>query len=271
MIRRSVVPVIAMAAAAGCSAGVHNYVQPHAPRYAGTPQAHALGTPVHDDTLSVVSFNIAWAQGVDSALTVLRGEPALRDADVILLQEMDAPATQRMAEALGMHYVYYPATLHPKTRRDFGNAVLSRWPITSDAKIVLPHIARLRRTQRIATAATVRVDGRDVRVYSAHLGTVAEIGFDARRDQLRAVLADAAQHEHVIVGGDMNEPWIGGFAAGFGYAWPTREGPRTALVGRVDHIFLRGLQSAASGTVADNRGASDHRPVWVRATLAASR
>ena len=266
---KSLIPVLATALVAGCSTAAYNYVLPQGPRYAGA--VARASTDALDDTLDVVSFNIAWARGVDSALVVLQTDSAARNADVILLQEMDAPATARMAAALGMNYVYYPATLHPKTQRDFGNAVLSRWPIVADSKIVLPHISRIRNTQRAATAATIRVGDRNVRVYSAHLGTVAEIGFGERRNQLRTILADAAQHEYVVLGGDMNEPWLGGVAGESGFAWPTKEGPRTAIVGRVDHIFLRGLDAAAAGTVVDNRGASDHRPVWVRATLSAFR
>jgi endonuclease/exonuclease/phosphatase family metal-dependent hydrolase len=269
MRRRSIIPVLATALIAGCSGAAYNYVLPEGPRYAGAVVRADTATP--DDTLDVVSFNIAWARGIDSALVVLRTDSVARAADIILLQEMDAPSTARVAGALGMNYVYYPATLHPKTKRDFGNAVLSRWPIVADAKIVLPHIARVRNTQRSATAATVRVGDTDVRVYSAHLGTLAEIGFGARRDQLRTILADAEQHERVVLGGDMNEPWLGGVARDGGFEWPTKEGPRTAVVGRVDHIFLRGLNAAAAGTVTDNRGASDHRPVWVRAILSASR
>ncbi|HUF50060.1 MAG TPA: endonuclease/exonuclease/phosphatase family protein [Longimicrobiales bacterium] len=247
----------------GCSAGVYNYVQPQGPRYAGVPSREAPRATA--DTLRVVSFNIAWSEQIDSALVALQSHAVLADADVILLQEMDAPGVQRLAGVLGMHYVFYPATLHPKTARDFGNAVLSRWPIVADAKIVLPHMAWFRGTQRAATAATIRVGADSVRVYSAHLGTLAEIGFGARRDQLRAILADAALHPHVILGGDMNEPWLGGVARDTGYDWPTEDGPRTALIGRVDHIFLRGLSATGSGTVFDNHAASDHRPVWVKA------
>lgn len=41
--------------------------------------------------------------------------------------------------ALGMSWVYYPAIFRHRSDKDFGNAVLSRWPIIADKKIVLPH------------------------------------------------------------------------------------------------------------------------------------
>jgi endonuclease/exonuclease/phosphatase (EEP) superfamily protein YafD len=69
----------------------------------------------------------------------------------------------------------------------------------------------------------------------------------------------------VIVVGDLNDAEIGRVASAGGFDWPTRRGRRTATLGRLDHTFSRGLGPAAgesSGTVLDNRGSSDHRPVW---------
>jgi endonuclease/exonuclease/phosphatase family metal-dependent hydrolase len=102
-------------------------------------------------------------------------------------------------------------------------------------------------------------------VYSVHLGTIADIGPGARRDQLNAVLADAARYPAVIVGGDLNHHGVGRVARDSGYVWATEHGPRTVVVGRFDHIFLKGFASpdtAAAGTILDVRHASDHRPVW---------
>lgn len=255
----------------GCATTTRlNYDQPDGPRYTGRPPAGQASARKHSDTLRLVSFNIEFAFQVDSAIAVLTSDAALRGADVVLLQEMDAAGTERIAAALGMWYAYYPATLHPRTKRDMGNAVLSRWPIVADAKLRLPHISRIRRTRRTATVATIRVGDKDIRVYSAHLGTPADIGPGARRDQLRTILADAAGYRHVIIGGDMNSGAIGRIARERGYAWPTERGQRTMILGRWDHIFLKGLasiDSAASGTVRNVRNASDHRPIWVIAVL----
>jgi endonuclease/exonuclease/phosphatase family metal-dependent hydrolase len=246
---------------AACRTGT-NYPSPTGPRYAAPARAVALAVP---ETLRVVSFNVEFSRHVDRAITVLTSEPALRAADVVLLQEMSETAVRAIADSLGLGYVYYPAIYHTRTRRQFGNAVLSRWPIADDAKITLPHVSRYARTQRIATAATLQVGPTRVRVYSAHLGTPLDIGAGARRDQLRAVLADAARYDRVVIGGDMNDGGVGAVAAAAGYAWPTARGPRTTRLGRWDHIFLRGLtapDTLAAGTVLDARGASDHRPVW---------
>jgi endonuclease/exonuclease/phosphatase family metal-dependent hydrolase len=255
-------------AISGCRTG-RNYSPADVQAYEGGPgRTTAISTGV--DTLRVVAFNIKYSQRIDLAIELLRSEPDLRDADVILLNEMDENGTWLIAESLGMHYVYYPAVLHIRTRRDFGNAVLSRWPIVEHERIVLPHVARIQRTQRAATAATIRIGTTDVRAYAVHLGTFFEIGPGARQEQLRTVLDDADSYTHAIVGGDMNDGRIGPTAWEKGFTWPTQYGPRTMFFGRVDHIFLKNLpvpDSGAAGTVRDTRGASDHSPVWVRAIL----
>jgi endonuclease/exonuclease/phosphatase family metal-dependent hydrolase len=215
--------------------------------------------------LRLVSFNIEFSLQVDSAIAVLASHPALRGADVLLLQEMNAEATERIAQALGLWYVYYPAIFHYRTNRDMGNAVLSRWPIVEDRKIVLPHVSRFVRTQRTATAATIRVGQVLLRVYSTHLGTMGDLTPAARRDQLRAIIADAEHYPRAVIGGDMNDMAVGQVARETGYNWPTEHGPATTRLGRLDHIFLKGLaapDSAAAGTVLDVGGASDHLAVW---------
>jgi endonuclease/exonuclease/phosphatase family metal-dependent hydrolase len=261
---RSSIRLMLVAGLLGCPTG-RNYDDPDGPRYAGG-RAVATGPGYKNaTTLRVVSFNIEYALRVDSAIAVLAGDPALRNPDVILLQEMDEKATRRVADTLGMSYVYYPSVFRFKTRRDLGNAILTRWPIVEDRKIVLPHLSRIVHSQRAATAATIRVGEALVRVYSLHLGTMAGLAPAARRDQLQAILTDARRYRRVVIGGDLNDPGIGRIALDMGYTWPTQRGPSTTRVGRLDHILLKAFESpdsAAAGTVLDNRGASDHLPVW---------
>jgi endonuclease/exonuclease/phosphatase family metal-dependent hydrolase len=189
---------------------------------------------------------------------------------VILVQEMDSSASRRIAEALGVWYVYYPAIFHLRADRQFGNAVFSRWPIVDDAKLILPHPSRYARTQRTATAATIRIGETVVRVYSTHLGTPLDISASARRNQLRAIIRDAERFERVVIGGDLNSESAGNVAREAGYVWPTEHGPKTTSWGRWDHIFLKGLRSPhtlAAGTVVNARATGDHVPVWAIALL----
>jgi endonuclease/exonuclease/phosphatase family metal-dependent hydrolase len=260
--------LLAALALAGCRTG-NNYTSLNGPRYSGA--IPATGAHAADaETLHIASFNVEYALRVDSAIVVLTTDPELRRADVVLLQEMDAPGTKRIADALGMGYVYYPATLRHATGRDFGNAVLSRWPIVEDAKVLLPHLGIFGSTQRIATGATLAVGDQRVRVYSVHLGTMVNATPWARSAQLRAVVADAEKYPRVIIGGDMNSHGVGGVPRRAGYAWLTEHGPKTTKFGRWDHIFTRGLatpDSASSGTVLNGHGTSDHLPVWAVALV----
>ncbi len=231
------------------------------PRYAG---ADLLAPIAGGDTIHVVTFNVKYAVRVQEAIQLLRADTALRDADIVLLQEMDEPGARAVADSLRMSWVYYPASRHPRTGRDFGNAVLARWPIADDRKVVLPHLARWRRSQRVAVGATVLVGDLPVRVYSVHLATMIGNGPTKRREQLAAVLDDAASYPAVVIGGDFNSESVAEIAAERGYAWPSRGLPHTNALWTFDHVLLRGLALARDGAIGvrDAAGASDHKPVW---------
>ena len=247
-----------------CRGGV-NYESPLGPRYAKpAPTCRSART---DADLLAVTYNVEFSRKIDQAIQVLRDTPELAGADVILLQEMTADATARIASALAMGYVYYPAIHHGRARQDFGNAVLSRWPIEHDEKLVLPHRSRYAGTQRSATVATIRVDTTAIRVYSTHLGTPADISTRRRREQLATILRDGARFPVAIVGGDMNMADLGPAVRGHGYRWATSGTPRTTRFGRWDHVLVRGAPLALpsrAGVVTRGRTASDHSAVWVR-------
>lgn len=252
-------------ALAGCRTGI-NYPAAGEPRYAAVSPSGQI-VPAKD-TLRIVSFNVEFSKEVQRSIRILRTRPELRDADIVLLQEMTAPAAKAIADSLDMHHVYYPAIYNRLARRDFGNAVLSRWPIVEDQKLILPARSRYAGTQRIATAATTRIGARTLRVYSTHLGTPADLAWEGRVAQLSAILADAARFEHAIIGGDMNSAEIGRVARDSGFTWPTDTIPKSSTFGRLDHIYMKGLAplgSASAGTVPIPPGVSDHRPIWVRA------
>ena len=117
--------LLATTLVAGCRTG-RNYSAATGPRYVGGPPAGNRVQRASGDTIHVVSFNIAFGRRADSAMKLFKSDPALRDADAVLLQEMDAPSTRRVAHALGFWYVYYPAILSLTTQRDFGNAATRR-------------------------------------------------------------------------------------------------------------------------------------------------
>lgn len=271
-----VTAVLAMLSTAGtaCRTG-QNYPPEGVPRSSAPVRLAVAATHprVMPDSLRVVTFNIKYAVRVNEAIAVLATDRTLANADVIFLQEMDAPATARIADALGLGYVYYPSTRQRRSQRDFGNAVLSRWPIIADERLVLPHHSRFTRTQRVATAATIQVGHRAVRVYSVHLGIVTDISPDQRRDQLEFVIRDAMRFPYVIIGGDMNARGVGPAARSHGYDWMTERNGRTTRFGRWDHFFTRGFAHRGeipTGVSRESRAASDHHAVWMVLPMRAS-
>ena len=113
-----------------------NYTDPDGPYYEGR---HAEGGAVFDGYVKVVSWNINFSERIDEAIETLAGVEALQDADILLLQEMDASGVEQVAQNLGYDYIYYPASIHVRHGRDFGNAILSRWPISHPSKVILPN------------------------------------------------------------------------------------------------------------------------------------
>lgn len=261
-------PVALLAVLAGCAPTL-NYTSPAGPRYEGH---HAR--PDTDPSFRVVTFNVKWGRRVDRVAKLFRDTPALRDADFVCLQEMDERGVDHLARLLGYDYVYYPAVRHPVADQNFGNAVLSRWPIVEDRKIVLPERNRFRDMLRIAVGATLGTGETSIRAYCVHLETAAGIEGPQRRRQVQALLADARAYERVVVAGDLNNRnQVGPLFEKAGYAWLTKNVGRTMALWSWDHIFTRGLATSGPGrvgTVRDVRGASDHRPVWAEITLAAT-
>jgi endonuclease/exonuclease/phosphatase family metal-dependent hydrolase len=142
--------------------------------------------------------------------------------------------------------------------------------------LLLPVAAFGSGVQRSAVRATVLRGEQRIRVYTVHLPSPLGVTGGARRQQLKVLLADAADStDPVVITGDFNSYDVGKQIVEAGYSWPTRDVGATArfsLFGirifgmSIDHIFTRGLEPVsdgdAAGVVQDNRDASDHLPVW---------
>jgi endonuclease/exonuclease/phosphatase family metal-dependent hydrolase len=226
---------------------------------------HASPPPHPDGDLHVVTLNIRFGRRIDRARELFAREAELARASIVLLQEVDPGGTDALAAALRMHHVYYPACVHPRTRRPFGNAVLSRWPIAADRKLVLPHASLRNSTRRAATLATVMTPAGAVLVCSLHLATPFELLPEARRDQVREVVRHLRGVERVVLGGDFNGHRIGGVAEAHALDWATRRiGGTVGYIFSVDHIFTRGLRARRVGRITGTRGTTDHAAVWAR-------
>jgi endonuclease/exonuclease/phosphatase family metal-dependent hydrolase len=241
---------------------VRNYDDPGAPVYTG-------GSPtggVRGQTLRVVTFNLKWGREIDRAADLFRRPGPLRDADLVVLQEMDPVGTERLARALGLGYVYVPSAVHPVPKKDFGVALLSPWPLEDARKLPLPHLSRIRKLRRSAAVATLRSPLGPVRVYGIHFESPAGARDNVRRDQAQAVLADAEGWDGLVVAaGDFNGRAGPRVLAGAGFTWATEAVKNTAGLFDFDHVLARGLCPAGTGAAAaaeDETDASDHEPVW---------
>jgi endonuclease/exonuclease/phosphatase family metal-dependent hydrolase len=249
----------------GC-ATARNYEDPAGPIFIGRVQT----LPRAPRPLRIVTFNLKFGEQIDRAAAVLSQPGPLRDADVLVLQEMDRPGTEQLSHELQLNYVYVPSAVHPSSRRDIGVAILSPWPMGDVGKVPLPHPHRVHRMRRSAARATVETVSGPVRVYAVHLETPFGASGGARRAQARAVLRDAAAWDGpVVIAGDFNGTGGAREMAKAGFSWLTRGVRNTAWVFDLDHILVRGLCATADPPAARGphvRGVSDHRPVWAVVT-----
>ena len=266
------VVLLAVALATLACATSQNFLDPEGPRYVGSFGRAAVEAALRPPApIRVVTFNVRMASDVDGAIALLARTEALRQPDILLLQEMDATGVERMAGALGLNYVYFPGSVYPTSQREFGTAVLSPWPLDDERKLVLPHASLTTRVRRAVTSAVVHRGGLRIRAYAVHLPPPVAISGRERKDQVRVITADAAaQDDLVVVGGDFNDRDVGPWFKAAGFRWLTDGLPGTSRqVGfwfSLDHVFARGLR--LSGTVpaagvVDAGSASDHRAVWV--------
>jgi endonuclease/exonuclease/phosphatase family metal-dependent hydrolase len=255
----------------GCAA-VTNYPDPLGPMLSGV----ALHQPSYSGKeLTVVTYNINLGANIDQAIAEIEQDSILCEADFFLLQEMNPAGVERIAAHFDLNYLYYPAAIHSRNNKDFGNAILSRWPLAAPAKVILPHTDPLRDQIRIATAATARIGERDIRVVSTHT-EMYRLRSSARREQIDSLgRSIATGSRFVIIGGDFNtvrgdvlESFDDVFErydltrATVGIGPTARSDPFGILPLSLDHIYVRGFVVTGNGKV-DQVRASDHKPVWV--------
>ena len=253
-----------------------NYPNPERPEFSGN---FATEEPVFDGSIKVVAYNIELSEEIDKAIEELGMAPELMDADILLLQEMDEDGVAKIAQRLQYNFVYYPASLHYKHKKNYGNAILSKWPIGDHRKIVLPYEHPMNKQIRIAALATIVVKEFEILTYSVHT-EMFWLGAKKKLDQVDSILRSVADHfDHVIIGGDFNTNTENGLRetekmfmqAGFERA-SKGVGPtaKVNILGmtdyELDHIFTKGFKPKNNGKFEDSQS-SDHYPIWVTLKL----
>ena len=235
--------------------------------------------------IKVVSYNIRWRSGEDlkKIIKLLREDPEIGGAAILGLQEVDRRKKRSgrnntvkiIADELGLHYAWAaPPAPKPTDEEETGVAILSVYPLSDVRRIVLPHKGPKGR-RRVAIGATVEIDKRTWRVYSAHAET--RIPFDKKLEQFKAILEDLAQYPTTmpaVVMGDLNT-WEAGAGrktiklfADAGLKTPFGDKPtfrqRVMLIPielELDWVMLRGLEPASYG-IDRKIEVSDHWPLW---------
>ena len=223
-----------------------------------------------------VTYNIQYSLGKDGRYDLPRIAEAVREADIIALQEVerffprsgDLDQVAAIAGLLPDRYWIYgpPVDLNASQkgndgrienrRRQFGNMLLSRWPILSSRLLLFPKARSYDRMnlQYGALEGLVDLPGRPLRIYSLHLGY---LHADERLAQLGFLLEkiEAQRGEGPVVTGrdpERDEAWMLDQAppatpddvilmGDFNFTVDSRE--YDLLVGAADPVFGRVRQS----------------------------
>jgi endonuclease/exonuclease/phosphatase family metal-dependent hydrolase len=246
---------------------VRNFDEPYEPFYEGN---YAVSGHISGEKIKIVTWNLSFAENLDTAIETLTQVEELKGADILLMQEMDEIGVDLLAKEMGYNYVYYPATVHPRNNKNFGNAVLSKWEISEHEKILLPKSGSNRKQTRNAVKAVIKIDDQEISAYSVHLET---FWIFQRRNQRQAAYINQLfeRDEYSIVGGDFNSLTRGSIfyleqefaqsslvrlSGGTGYTFKY-----LGLKLTLDHLFASSVNVFESG-VWRWTAASDHYPIW---------
>jgi endonuclease/exonuclease/phosphatase family metal-dependent hydrolase len=194
--------------------------------------------------------------------------------DLVALQEVDARPCNGsdphpldvIAENLDATAVAGPTLGTPGN--DYGNAVLSRFPIIEKHR---HDLSRPGVEPRGAVDVRVRLDARVLRFVAVHLG----LRRAERVAQVQRLVADlqplSEGADIVAVAGDLNAWWPRAREAriierAVGPSPEPRTFPSRRPLFRLDRIFIRPLSAVVDWGVGNDariRAASDHLPVWV--------
>jgi endonuclease/exonuclease/phosphatase family metal-dependent hydrolase len=251
--KTSIVVVLLVACFLLTSCGpASNYLDALEPQFVGSYSNHPSD---FSGTIKVVSYNISFANNIDRAIYELSEFEELKDADIILLQEMDET--------------------HKPNDKNFGNAILAKWPIHASEKIILPYKSPRNQEIRIAVKAIVTIDGMEILTYSVHTETF-WLGRKKRDAQVDTLIENIdTSYPNIIVGGDFNTltpksvkeledsfSEIGMERATKGIGYTAKYG---ALEFILDHIFTTGMTVIDAGK-SEEAEASDHLPIWTKLT-----
>ncbi|WP_197254952.1 endonuclease/exonuclease/phosphatase family protein [Paenibacillus dendritiformis] len=238
--------------------------------------------------MNIVTFNIHHGRGIDGKVNLERIAQVLEDskADVIALNEVDKHFSRRsgyldqlawLSGRLRMRYSFFGATISSadgSVLRQYGNAVLSRFPIVSRQNHVFG-ASPFHAEKRAVLEVSVDVRGHLVKMYVTHLSLVPYI----RSKQVDFLTEKIKEDAHpVILTGDLNtrpgtKSWrklqqILTDACHYPGMTPCRTFPSRRPLFRMDYIFVsRHFRIVSTEVIASLPAASDHLPLKATVSL----
>ncbi|MHC5064670.1 MAG: endonuclease/exonuclease/phosphatase family protein [Planctomycetota bacterium] len=208
---------------------------------------------------------------------------AYYEPDFVLLQEVAQNSRRsnyetqvdRLGDMLGLRHRTYFTNVRWKRKGEYGNAILSRFPLTETSNIDLTIPLKKARSVLHARFRVRLGRGKSktktLHVFNLHLG----LSGAERKIQLRKFLdshpfANLDHRTPLLVGGDFNDVWgtLGKKLlepAGFrGMKSPLRTFPAYAPVRALDSLYVRGnlrMGRVQSSRLKIARAASDHLPL----------
>jgi endonuclease/exonuclease/phosphatase family metal-dependent hydrolase len=246
---------------------------------ADTPVYHGSYLPTRlyeKSTITVASWNIKQSQNIKVALKEIISIPTLHAVEIFLLQEMDYASIDFMACRLKMAYVYAPAHINNKTDKMFGNGILSKYPLYSPYKKILPYKSVLTSQTRNMITAHIRINGKKIPVSSVH-SELSLLNPITRTKHRRHVFDESLfDVPYRIIGGDFNTlrkstvKKLTLIAKEKGYINITSADKSTFRIftfsRTLDHLFFKGFTLIEHGVLTKTQ-ASDHFPIWAVVSL----
>lgn len=219
------------------------------------------------ESIKVMTFNIRHGRGMDENVDLDRIVEIIREsgAEIVALQEVDRfkPRSRfvdqagYIADQLQMSWSFAPSFSVAVTQ--YGNALLSRYPIVSAERVILGG----NREGRNMLLTNVDWNGRMITIASTHLGVYES----ERKHQMETVLEALEQLGDIdraaMFIGDFNMTKEHELLRSLDKAWhsPSVQAP-TASGKEIDHIYMNAsFESVQAYTIPTL--ASDHHPVVV--------
>lgn len=225
-----------------------------------------------------MTYNIRSGRGVDGRLNLERIAKVIEaeNPDVVALQEVDVRRRRtrhqdqalELAERLGYHGAFVAAQSWSQGGEEYGNALLSRYPLGDCRRVTLPKPARLPVETRCLMQCRIQWPQGEVQVWNTHLGLLAA----ERRTQVQLLLEHLSENGHspLILCGDFNARPRAKELLGLGTHLTRVNSQRTfpgfLPVVHLDHVFHTPQLQVVSCFVPKSplaKRASDHLPIVV--------